>query len=103
MVALEVVEISPLESALAEVEVKTKELAALCLRYESMARTAQQVSTHALAMSLNSAVDTPLNTGIPLYRQMFFSPDYLARNHDQAKLTDKLRLAIDDQVRGLPL
>lgn len=98
VVGLEIVEISPLESALTDVEMKTKELAALCLRYESLARTTQQISTNSLAMSLNSAVDAPVNTGIPLYRQMFFNEEYLTRTLERTDLIEKLRFAIDDQV-----
>ena len=57
---------------------KTKELAGLHQKYQALARTA--LSTNALAMCLNSAVDAPLNTGIAsYYRQIFFSPDYIAR------------------------
>jgi dedicator of cytokinesis protein 3 len=49
-------------------------------------------------MSLNGAVDAPLNTGVASYRQTFFNPDYLARNPERAELVEKLRLAIDEQV-----
>lgn len=98
VVGIEVVEISPLENALNEVKLKTKELTALHMRYQALAKTSQLVSTNALAMALNSAVDAPMNTGTASYRQMFFSPDYLARNPERAELVEKLRAAIDDQV-----
>lgn len=102
VVALEVAEISPLESALTEVETKTKELASLCLRYEALARTTQQVSTNPLAMSLNGAVDAPANTGVPFYREVFLSEEYASRNAERADLIEKLRFAIDDQVGRNP-
>lgn len=92
---------SPLETALSEVEQKTKELAALNMKYQALAKTSQLVSTNALAMSLNGVVDAPINTGIASYRQTFFSPDYVARNPERAELVDKLRLTIDDQVRNI--
>ena len=98
MVGLEVVEISPIENALTEVEQKTKELAALNLRYQALAKTSQQVSTNSLAMCLNSAVDAPMNTGIASYRLIFFDADYIARNPERASMVEKLRSAIDDQV-----
>ena len=98
VVTLEVAEISPLENALQEVEEKTKELAGLHQKYQALAKTAQDVSTNALAMCLNSAVDAPLNTGIASYRQIFFSPDYIARNPERAEMVEKLRSAIDEQV-----
>lgn len=101
VINMEVVEISPLEIALQEVEDKTKELAALHLKYQALAKTTQDVSTNALAMSLNSAVDAPHNTGIASYRQIFFSPDYIARNPERAGLVDKLHSAIDEQVHFL--
>ena len=99
VITLEVAEISPLENALQEVEEKTAELAGLHQKYQALAKTAQDVSTNALAMSLNSAVDAPLNTGIASYRQIFFSPDYIARNPERAEMVEKLRSAIDEQVR----
>jgi len=98
VVGMEIVEISPLENALNEVQSKTKELTSLYQKYQALAKTAQHVSTNALAMSLNSAVDAPLNIGISSYRQTFFNPDYLARNPERAELVGKLRLAIDEQV-----
>jgi dedicator of cytokinesis protein 3 len=98
VVGVEVAEISPLENALNEVELKTKELSSLYQKYQALAKTAQNVSTNALAMSLNSAVDAPLNTGIASYRQTFFNPDYLARNPERAEMVEKLKVTIDEQV-----
>ncbi|KAF7321412.1 hypothetical protein MKEN_00661700 [Mycena kentingensis (nom. inval.)] len=98
VVGLEIVEISPVENALSEVELKTKELAALNLRYQALAKTAQPVSTNALAMSLNGAVDAPVNTGIAAYRQTFFDPEYVARYPERSELVEKLKAAIDEQV-----
>jgi dedicator of cytokinesis protein 3 len=99
VINVDIIEISPLEHALQEVEDKSKELAGLRLKYEALAKTTQDVSTNALAMSLNTAVDAPLNSGIASYRQIFFSPDYVARNPERAELVEKLRTAIDEQVR----
>lgn len=101
VVGLEVVEISPLENALNEVEQKTKELTSLHLKYQTLAKTSQSVSTNALAMSLNSAVDAPVNTGIASYRQMFFNSDYVERNPEREEMVEKLRGAIDEQVRAI--
>ncbi|KAI3615340.1 cytoplasmic protein [Moniliophthora roreri] len=99
VVGVQVVEISPVENALYEVEQKMKELAALELKYQSLAKTSQDVSTNALAMALNSVVDAPLNTGIAAYRQQFFAPEYTDRNPDRTEMVEKLRSAVDDQVR----
>jgi len=98
VVNVEVVEISPLELALQEVEEKSKELGNLHQKYSALAKTNQEVSTNALAMALNSAVDAPLNTGIGVYRQTFFSPDYISKYPERTEDVEKLRAAIDDQV-----
>jgi dedicator of cytokinesis protein 3 len=90
--------LSPLENALNEVETKTKELTTLHAKYNALAKTTQQVSTNALAMALNSAVDAPLNTGIASYRQLFFNPEYLDQHPERAELVDQLRAAIEEQV-----
>lgn len=100
VVSMEVLEISPIENALNEVEQKTKELASLSMKYAALAKTAQAVPTNALSMCLNGAVDAPVDGGISSYRQVFFSPDYVARYPERAELVEKLRKAIDDQVRG---
>jgi dedicator of cytokinesis protein 3 len=98
VVAIEIQEISPIENALNEVEQKTKDLSALYVKYSGLSKTAQVISTNALAMSLNAAVDTPANTGIPSYRLEFFTPDYLAQNPDRDEAVEKLKKAIEDQV-----
>jgi dedicator of cytokinesis protein 3 len=96
---LQVVEISPLESALLDVETRNKELAALETKYSALAKTQTSVSATALAMALNAAVDTPPDAGIPVYRDGFFRPEYLARNPQTEPLLQKLKAAIDEQVR----
>ncbi|KAK2467786.1 hypothetical protein APHAL10511_000081 [Amanita phalloides] len=101
ILSMDVVEISPLEMALNEVEDKTKELASLRVKYEGLAKTAHPVSTNALAMSLNSVVDAPLNAGIASYRHIFFDPSYISRYPERAEMVEKLRVAIDNQVRAI--
>jgi dedicator of cytokinesis protein 3 len=98
VVRTEVVQLSPLENALNEVESKTRELATLHTKYNVLAKTTQIVSTDALSMSLNSAVDAPLNTGIASYRTVFFNPEYTQIHPERAEAVEKLRLAIDEQV-----
>ncbi|CAK5281374.1 unnamed protein product [Mycena citricolor] len=103
VVGADIIEISPVENALTEVESKTKELNALHIKYQALAKTAQPVSTNALAMSLNSAVDAPVNTGISSYRLTFFDPEYISRNPDRVEVVEKLRAAIDEQVLMIDL
>ncbi|KAG5221299.1 C2 domain in Dock180 and Zizimin protein-domain-containing protein [Salix suchowensis] len=101
VIAIDVTEISPLESALADVESKTKELLALYQKFSALAKTAHTVSTNALSMCLNGAVDAPTNTGVASYRQTFLTPEYMSRNPERIELIEKLRNAIDDQVRTI--
>jgi hypothetical protein len=94
----EISEISPVENALNEVEQKSRELASFHLRYAALAKTAQVFSTNALSMSLNGAVDPPVD-GLPVYREIFFDPAYSTKHPDRVEMIDRLRIAIDDQVR----
>ncbi|KIJ67558.1 hypothetical protein HYDPIDRAFT_127628 [Hydnomerulius pinastri MD-312] len=94
----EVVEISPVDHAYNEVEQKTRELDSFHLRYSALAKTTQAFSTNALSMSLNGAVD-PTADSIPAYRDIFFDPSYTTRHRDRVEQVERLRTAIDDQVR----
>lgn len=100
VIDIHTVEISPVESALIDVEQKTKDLNTLKVKYTTLAKTGQPVSTNALSMTLNNAVDAPANGGVSLYRDAFLSPDYITQNPDRAELVHRLREAIDDQVHS---
>ncbi|KAI8969583.1 cytoplasmic protein [Trametes punicea] len=99
VIHVEVVNLSPVETALLEVEQRTRELAGLNQKYSALAKTAQHVSTNVLAMSLNAAVDAPLNSGVGAFRQIFLSENYIERFPERAQHVEKLRQAIDEQVR----
>lgn len=64
---VEVVEISPLENALNDVQTKREELETLEKKYSALAKvnTAGKINTNRLSMALNGAVDAPMNGGIP--------------------------------------
>jgi dedicator of cytokinesis protein 3 len=97
IVAVEVVEISPVEHALQEVEQRTKELATLYSKYSMLFKTGQIGSVNALTMALNAAVDSPIDSGVPSFRY-FLTNEYIVRNADKAPSINKLRIAIDEQV-----
>ncbi|KAI0812456.1 cytoplasmic protein [Irpex lacteus] len=99
VVEMSIVEVSPIETALEEVQQRTRELQGMSTRYAALAKTGQSVPTTALAMGLNAAVDAPITGGIASFRQSFLSAEYLARYPDRAEKVEKLRLAIDEQVR----
>lgn len=92
-------EISPIENAIDDVELKTKELNALNARYATLAKSGQQISTNALVMALNGVIDTPSNSGVSAYRQMFLTSEFVSQNPQQVELVQRLRDAIHDQVR----
>jgi len=52
-------------------------------------------------MALNSVVDAPVNAGIASYRHIFFDPSYITRYPERADMVEKLRMAIDNQVRAI--
>ena len=101
IVDIQTIEISPIESALNDVRDKTKELNILKVRYTNLAKTGQAVSTNALSMSLDSAVDAPGNGGVSLYREAFVSPVYLIENPDRSDQVQRLREAIEEQDRTI--
>ncbi|KAI9456498.1 C2 domain in Dock180 and Zizimin proteins-domain-containing protein [Lactarius psammicola] len=99
VVSVKVIEISPIENALLEVEQKNKELSALNVKYSNLAKTAQVVPTNPLSMALNGVVDAPASGGIASYRIPFLMPGYVIRYPDRGESIEKLRAAVDEQVR----
>lgn len=99
VVDIQTEEISPLEDAIIAVEQKTKELSSLNLKYTTLAKSGQQINTNLLSRALDTVVDAPSGTGIPSYRQQFLTPEFIAQNPKHADAVQKLRDAIDDQVR----
>lgn len=98
VVESQTIEISPLESALADLELKTRELAGLYMRYTAVAQTGQVVSTNPFSMTLNSYVDTPDNAGVALYRRTFLSPEYVSSWPGRLNQVEDLRKVIDEHV-----
>ena len=98
IVLIQTSEISPIESALADVEAKTKELALLHVKYSTLVKTGQPVSTNTLSTTLHGVVEPPTNDGIPLYRKSFLTHEYASQNPDRLEYVQKLRDAIDEQA-----
>ncbi|KZT04604.1 cytoplasmic protein [Laetiporus sulphureus 93-53] len=99
VVDTQMVQISPVQSAIQEVEEKTRELTGLNLRYSILAKTSQAVPTNALAMNLNAAVDAPAGSGIGAFRQAYLNEEYISKHPDRAEEIENLRNVIDDQAR----
>lgn len=103
VVSVELLEISPVENALLEVVHKNKELNSLFMKYSTLAKAAQVVSTNPLSMALNGVVDTPAGGGIASYRTAFLTPEYVLNHPERSDFVNKLRVAVDEQVRDLSL
>lgn len=100
---IHVVQISPLQNALNDIESKTEEMSGLERKYSSFVdvvddSTGARVNTNKLAMSLNGAVDAPVNGGIPLYKRTFLSDAFTNANRDKLDLIEQLRAAIQQQA-----
>lgn len=101
--SVRVIEVSPLENALDDVNVKRDELEMLEKKYIALSRVtkAGKINTNRLSMALNSAVDAPAHSGIPMYKRSFFSPSFISTNQDKEELVMQLQDAIDAQVKVL--
>ncbi|KAH9176763.1 C2 domain in Dock180 and Zizimin proteins-domain-containing protein [Lactarius sanguifluus] len=86
-------------SEVVSVGIKNKELSALNMKYSNFAKTAQAVSTNPLSMALNGVVDAPVGGGITSYRTPFMMPGYVSRYPERGESVEKLRAAVDEQVR----
>ncbi|EFP83337.2 hypothetical protein PGT21_031228 [Puccinia graminis f. sp. tritici] len=96
---IRVLEISPIENAIMITEQKTRELESLHRRYLALTKTSDaKLNTNPLSMALNSIVDTPAKTGIPAFRNVFLTPNYLEEHPQQVHPVQMLRQAIDHQT-----
>ncbi|OAD06438.1 hypothetical protein MUCCIDRAFT_116386, partial [Mucor lusitanicus CBS 277.49] len=98
--------ISPIENAVTAMENKNKELESLEKKYAAhlpktgrrMSSLAPPVNINPFSMSLNGAVDAPVNGGVPLYKKAFLSKEYWDKNPEMRQWIYRLQNAIQDQV-----
>ncbi|GAA5832812.1 hypothetical protein JCM11251_005773 [Rhodosporidiobolus azoricus] len=102
VVEIRLIEISPVENALKDVESKRHELTTLERRYRALAETEsdkRKINSNPLSMALNGAVDAPINQGIPTYRQAFLKPELIATLPPaQVGVIHQLENSIDELV-----
>ncbi|OBZ90658.1 Dedicator of cytokinesis protein 3 [Choanephora cucurbitarum] len=99
--------ISPIENAVLAMENKNKELMALDKKYSAYIPRgnrrapvlSQPININPFSMSLNGAVDAPVNGGVPLYKRAFLTKEYWDKNPEMHHWIDRLQMAIYDQVR----
>jgi hypothetical protein len=100
--------ISPIENAVTAMENKNKELVSLEKKYSAFipkstrrySSLTQPLNINPFSMSLNGAVDAPVNGGVPLYKKAFLSKEYWDKNPDMRHWIQRLQTAIHDQVKG---
>jgi dedicator of cytokinesis protein 3 len=106
IVEIRLIEISPVENALKDVESKRTELSNLERRYRGISQSEpdrRKINCNSLSMALNGAVDAPMNQGIPKYRQAFLQPEFIASlPPSQVAIVRQLEDSIDQLVRPLP-
>lgn len=98
--------ISPIENAVTAMENKNKELESLEKKYAAflpksgrrMSSLTPPVNINPFSMSLNGAVDAPVNGGVPLYKKAFLSKEYWDKNPDMRQWIYRLQNAIQEQV-----
>ncbi|KAI9254841.1 hypothetical protein BY458DRAFT_442545 [Sporodiniella umbellata] len=91
-------EVSPIENAINAMENKNSELTLLEKKYVAYLDTRSTVNINPFSMSLNGAVDAPVNGGVPLYKKAFLSQEYWNRHPEMRVWITRLQRAIIDQV-----
>ncbi len=90
-----VVELSPIENALEAVQGKTSELRELMDKFSKP----DAGNINPLTMSLNGAVDAPVNGGINMYRKAFLSPEFVEAQPEWQDFVHRLAKAIQTQAQ----
>ncbi|CAH1759237.1 2984_t:CDS:2 [Entrophospora sp. SA101] len=102
VIKMTVFEVSPIENAVTTMRSKNKELLILESKYRALLNSnnvgTAKVNTNPLTMSLNGAVDAPVNGGVPMYKKAFFDPEFISTNPDKESLVRDLKESIDEQV-----
>ncbi|BGP50279.1 Deoxycytidine kinase 1 [Rhodotorula kratochvilovae] len=102
IIEIRLIEISPVENAVHDVQSKQKELATLERRYKALVQSDEEgrkINSNPLSMALNGACDAPVNQGIPMYRRVFLQPEFIATlPPSQVAIVRQLETAIDELV-----
>lgn len=102
--------VSPIENAVTAMENKNNELASLEKKYSAylngrgggkhaVGGNQANININPFSMSLNGAVDAPVNGGVPLYKKAFLSKAYWDKNPEMRPWIHRLQDAIHQQVK----
>lgn len=92
--------VSPIENAVKAMENKNNELTSLEKKYSVyLNQLGTNININPFSMSLNGAVDAPVNGGVPLYKKAFLSKSYWDKNPEMRPWIQRLQDAIYQQVK----
>eukprot|EP01132_Coremiostelium_polycephalum_P004848 gene4848-6043_t len=88
------VELAPIDNAVNTIIGKNSELIEMISKHEH----GTESSISPFTMVLKGVIDAAVNGGVNLYKEVFFSPEYLVENPDKKDSVDKLKVALNNQV-----
>ncbi|KAK4052346.1 Deoxycytidine kinase 1 [Microbotryomycetes sp. JL201] len=94
VVELQILEFSPVESAINKLQAQERHLRSLEARQRvrgNSARSRSELDTSELAIALNEAIDPPSMRGHLAYRRALLRPQFLASYPDEQKAIERLR------------
>ena len=86
--------VSPIDNALNSILEKNKELQQIVFKHEN--GTKENISP--FTMILKGVIDAAVNGGVNIYRDAFFSPEYLNENSDKKLTVIKLKESLVEQL-----
>ncbi|XP_066284414.1 dedicator of cytokinesis protein 3-like isoform X2 [Branchiostoma lanceolatum] len=95
--SVQVVEISPIETAIQTMDNMNKELRSLIHQHT----TDQTRGVQILSMRLNGVIDAAVNGGISKYQEAFFEDDYINAHPEDQQLVQRLKGLVMEQVSVL--
>ncbi|XP_019619494.1 PREDICTED: dedicator of cytokinesis protein 3-like isoform X2 [Branchiostoma belcheri] len=95
--SVQVVEISPIETAIQTMDNMNKELRTLIHQHT----TDQTRGVQILSMRLNGVIDAAVNGGISKYQEAFFEDDYITAHPEDQQLVQRLKGLVLEQVSVL--
>ncbi|KYQ89326.1 SH3 domain-containing protein [Tieghemostelium lacteum] len=88
------IELAPIDNAVNSIIGKNVELIEMIAKHEHAAES----NTSHFTMVLKGVIDAAVNGGVNLYKEVFFSPEYLVENPTKKDSVDRLKLSLSNQV-----
>ncbi|EFA76537.1 hypothetical protein PPL_10305 [Heterostelium album PN500] len=91
------INLSPIDNAVNTVSGKNSELMEMCNKHEH----GNESNISPFTMVLKGVIDAAVNGGVNMYKQVFFSKQYLEENKDKLDSVEKLKTSLTSQVQIL--